>query len=276
VPESTTGLLRAACELRNIAFIDIDAPSFDFGADSQLPPGSALYRSGVSISAIRVEQFLTAPGVGTFYTDPDGLFFVPDANQMLFRKAGINTPRTVSIGSPDRDLLRSHVTRLGGFPVILKVLGYSLGLGTVRVDSFAALFSSIDYLLAKGECPLMASYIEDAIHWRLIVVGTEVVAGYRNTLREDDFRTSASEAPSDYFLDLPENLREMASKAVLTARLEFGGVDILEHPSGRLYLLEVNFPCYFGHAEEVAGINVAGRMVEHLVAKARSLSGIKS
>jgi glutathione synthase/RimK-type ligase-like ATP-grasp enzyme len=162
------------------------------------------------------------------------------------------------------------VKRLGGFPLVLKVLGYCGGIGTMRVDSFAALFSSVDYILAQGVNPLLASYIEDAIHWRLTVVGTDVVAGYRNTPRPDDFRTSSSKSQSDYFVDLPDHLRKMATEAVRAIRLEFGGVDILEHPSGRLYLLEVNFPCNFARAEEVAGINVTGRMVDYLVEKARS------
>jgi len=51
----------------------------------------------------------------------------------------------------------------------------------MRVDSFAALFSLVDYILVQGVNPLLASYIEGAIHWRLTVVGTDVVAGYRNT-----------------------------------------------------------------------------------------------
>ena len=55
--------------------------------------------------------------------------------------------------------------------------------------------------------------------------------------------------------------------------MELAGVDILQHPSGRLYLLEANFPCYFAHAQTLAGVDVAGAMVEHLMAKARGLAG---
>ena len=59
----------------------------------------------------------------------------------------------------------------------------------------------------------------------------------------------------------------LAVSAVQAIRRELGGVDILEHPSGRLYLLEANFPCYFPQAQVVAGIDVAGAMVDHLLTK---------
>ena len=56
-------------------------------------------------------------------------------------------------------------------------------------------------------------------------------------------------------------------------RLEFGGVDIMEGDDRKLWLAEVNFPCYF--ADEVlladAGAHagagdIAGAIVDYLVA----------
>ena len=43
-------------------------------------------------------------------------------------------------------------------------------------------------------------------------------------------------------------------------------VDVLEHPSGRLYLLEANSPCYFPQAEEY-GADVAGALLEYLLSQ---------
>lgn len=48
---------------------------------------------------------------------------------------------------------------------------------------------------------------------------------------------------------------------------DFAGVDILLHPSGRAYLLEANFPCFFPQAERFGRADVAGLMVEHLLAR---------
>ena len=70
----------------------------------------------------------------------------------------------------------------------------------------------------------------------------------------------------------PDGLEELAVRAVHSIRREFGGVDVLEHPSGRLYLLEANFPCYFGQAQDVIGVDIAGAMVEELQAKAARIA----
>jgi glutathione synthase/RimK-type ligase-like ATP-grasp enzyme len=68
--------------------------------------------------------------------------------------------------------------------------------------------------------------------------------------------------------EVPAAVADIAVRSVHAERVEFGGVDILEHVNGQLYMLEVNYPCYFAHAQIGAGVDVAGRMVAHLEAKA--------
>jgi hypothetical protein len=65
--------------------------------------------------------------------------------------------------------------------------------------------------------------------------------------------------------------KEIAVAAVRALGHEFGGVDILEHPSGRLNVLESNNPCYFASAQLAIGTDVSGAMVEHLLQKAGGL-----
>jgi glutathione synthase/RimK-type ligase-like ATP-grasp enzyme len=67
-------------------------------------------------------------------------------------------------------------------------------------------------------------------------------------------------------------LEDAAVRAVHALRVEHGGVDLLEHPSGRLYLLEANFPCYYPQAQRIGGIDVAGAMVDYLLEKAVRLT----
>jgi glutathione synthase/RimK-type ligase-like ATP-grasp enzyme len=61
-----------------------------------------------------------------------------------------------------------------------------------------------------------------------------------------------------------------AVRAVRAQRLFFGGVDLLRHPSGRLYVIEVNFPCFFAQATLGGGVDVAGPMIDFLSERARS------
>jgi glutathione synthase/RimK-type ligase-like ATP-grasp enzyme len=232
-----------------------------------------LYRPAISVAAMRVEQFLFAHGVATFHRDPDGVYFDCSAAPLIFQRNGLPIPRTFPVATTDRQLLRYFVDEVGGLPAVVKVLGRSHGMGTMRVDSWPALYSLIDHLFSAGYAPLLTSYVADAIHWRVIVVGNDAVAAYRNVQSEDDFRTFGSEDASDFTAEVPTRLARLAVGAVEALRLEFGGVDILEHPTGRLYLLEANFPCYFAQPQVVAGIDVAGAILVHLRDKAERLAG---
>ena len=272
VPPITTALLREACERKGVTYVEVDTAAFTFHDTPPLGVGDMLYRPATSMAAMRVEQHLWAPGVATFDTAPDGMFFTCVNHHVLLERAGIPLPRTLPITSTDRSLLRALVEAVGGFPVVLKVLGWSRGVGTMRVGGHAELFSVVDYMLAQGSSPLICRYVADATHWRVTVIGGNAVACYRNILDEDDFRTHGSENPADFPDRVPEPLAAVAVAAVRALKLEFGGVDVLESPDGALCVLESNYPCYFGQSQLVAGVDVAGAMVEHLLAKSRVLT----
>jgi RimK-like ATP-grasp domain len=273
VPEITTDQLNSACCKRGIEFIEVYAPAFLFDPASQLVSGDLLYRAAISLASMRVEQFLFAEGVSTFYSHPDGVCFGYTNAPLLFQRAGLPVPRRFPLASPNRELIRRHVKAVGGLPVVVKLPG-SGGIGTIIVDTLPALFSLLDLLFSQKQLPAVCAFIDEAVHWRLIVVGHRVVSCYRNITEGDDFRTYASSDKAD-FVSAPSAMAELAIKAVSVLGLEFGGVDILEHRSGRIYLLESNFPCFFGQPQMVAGIDVAGAMLDHLISKARQLSASK-
>lgn len=272
VPEETVRLLRESCEQRDIEFVEIDAATFDYEPSRRASPGDMLYCAGTSAAAGFVEEHLYQKGVATFYSSTDGPLTRKANPLLVFQRAGVPVPRWVHVTTGDRGLLRRYVERMGGFPVILKFPGFSRGLGVTRIDSLASLFSIVDYTLASGNHPVLCAYVHPATHWRAVVVGDRVVSHYRNITDKDDFRTSGSDEEEDYRAPAPAGLEETAVAAVRALGHEFGGVDILEHASGRLYVLESNHPCYFASAQLAIGTDVSGAMVEHLFQKAKTLT----
>lgn len=267
VPPATTALLADACERRDVTYVPVEVERFDFTEEEELAPGDLLFRPAVSYPACRVEQTLFGPGVATFYADPDALHFDGAAAPLLFARAGLPIPRTVTVLRNDRPLIRRAIERLGGLPVIVKIPGGEGGVGVLRLETWPTLWSVLDHLLASGRLPQLIAYVPDATHWRLVVVGPRVVAAYRNLPYPEDFRTGPSSDPADYEVPEPSPLTDLALRAARAIRRELAGVDVLAHPSGRLYLLEANFPCYFPQAQELAGIDVAGAMVDHLLTR---------
>ena len=272
VPSETTDVMSEACSARGVQFVHIDVRRFDFSAASPLLPGDMIYRAAVSSDAIKAEQHLFVDGAATLYRDRDGVFFDTGAAWALFERAGVPTPRAVYCHTTDRARLKNYAAYVGGFPLIAKFPGGSGGVNVVLVESLKGLYSLVDHAHYNGRTPYLTSYIPDAEHWRLVVVGDEVVAAYRNQTQDEDFRTFDAERKEDYRFPDDPSMAASAVAAIRALRVELGGVDVLLHPSGRHYVLEANFPCYFATAQRSGGFDISGAVVECLQKKAARLT----
>ncbi len=272
VPEETVRLLREACARRSIPFELVTGKTFEFKPDQRLRAGDMLYRAAVSMAATRAEQFLAAPGVATFYAREDLLYFAVNSQTLLVQSAGVATPATVYLASADSSMLRRQVERLGGFPVVVKVLGRSSGVGVMLAESMLSLKPMVDFVLAQGHNPLLCQFIADALHWRVIVLGDRAIASYRNKRVPDDFRSTGSSSREDFDAVPPSAVVDAAIRATRASGLEFAGVDVLEDPAGNAWFLEANFPTYYPQAQLYGGVDIAGQMVDYLAAKAGALA----
>lgn len=99
-------------------------------------------------------------------------------------------------------------------------------------------------------------------------MGERVIAWYCKTPAANDFRAQVTGTPGEFARVPGAAMQDVAVRATRALNLEFAGVDILEQADGRIFLLEANFPCYFFHAQEFGGIDVAGMMLDYLAAKA--------
>lgn len=275
VPEATIRVLREACVARSVDFEVIDAQKFDFCSAKPLAPGTMLYRPAVSSLATRVEQALFGPGVATFYAANDGIFRSVGPDLIMFERAGIPVAKWFWGTTTDRVRLRKIVDAIGGLPIVMKFANTSGGVGVLRIDTLAGLFSTMDHVRASGRMPVLMAYVPDATHWRCIVVGDRVVGFYRNRTDPDDFRTHASDDPADYCVSPKPEILASAVRSAAAIDIEFGGVDILEDADGRHYVLECNFPCYFARAQIVGGHDVGGAMIDWLSRKSESRVGLE-
>jgi len=271
-PEETVRLLAEACASRSVEFRAIEASTFRYRPQDRLPPHSMLYRPAVSRAAQLVEEFLLRDDVASFYPDVDAALFSCGAPRRQLERVGLTVPRSIPVACTDAPVLADHVERLGGFPVIVKIGGGEGGIGVMRADSMPVLRALLDHLVrGQGQVPELSAYVPDAMHHRVIVVGDRAVATYENPIEPDDFRSKPSEDPAAYTADVPAELASLALAATRSQRLRFGGVDLLRHPSGRLYVLEVNFPCFFAQATLGGGLDIAGPMIDELLAVSAAL-----
>ena len=228
--------------------------------------GDLLFRPAVSSAARSLELHLLRPGLGTIYPTFADAFRSVDDPGPLFAHHGIPTPRGFWCTNRNRARLRAAVDRVGGLPVVVKVDGLEGGTGVMIAESLPALFSLVDHLVTSGRTLRIMELVRGT-SWRAVVIGDVAVATYRNREQPDDFRTYAGDDPVDYTLPPPAGVVDIAVRATALTGVELGGCDVLVTECGRAVLLEVNSPCYFPQAQQVVGIDVAGALVEHLIAK---------
>lgn len=264
-PQSAASL-RRACRARGVAFRHVFAREVDPQA-APLPPGSLLYCVSTTAAAERVTRQLWQPGVVTFHRGPAGPFESLVDPLRWFTLAGLPVPRFAVVEPGCGASLEGIAASLGGWPLVVKSPGGEGGVGTLRADSPPALRGLLDLLHARGVAPTLMSYVPDALHLRVVVVGDRAVTAYRNPVVEGDFRSRPSADPADYGVALPDRVASLAVRATHALGIDFAGVDVLVHPSGRAYLLEANFPCYFPQAEAHGAADVAAAMLDHLLRK---------
>lgn len=248
--------LRSACDAQGIPFVLQSTDAVPLGAN--ISESDLLYRVSVNNPARVLEQRLLLENPKNFYDQTvSGITRLDDFGKVMLRQAnGVPMPKTHYGISSDRTYLRSVVKQLGGYPVILKILGGQEGAGVVFVDSERSLFSLSDFFAKSDNVKvLLMEYVPTDRSARLIVLGESVVASVEYIAPEGDFR---SNLPYESVADMSKRripktfaseIRDAAILATKSAGLEFGGVDILMS-GNRIYVLEVNFPCNFADTQE--------------------------
>ena len=188
---------------------------------------------------------------------------------MIFPRFSIPIPKTVNYIPENRDALRQCVEELGGFPIIIKALGGSHGVGVMRADSLESLFSVSDYLRTTGERFVLKEYCNVLSTARLIVLGDKVIDSIEYSANKNDFRSNEGKTPNVAPKKFDSRVEEVAIKATHSLGLEFGGVDIMVTDSGPK-VAEVNFPCFFPRCQLLTGTDIAGMMVDYLMGKSAS------
>lgn len=177
----------------------------------------------------------------------------------LLEDAGVSVPRTVAA--------ENYADAMGAFSefkdVVVKPLFGSLGVGMLRVDN-----RDLAYRVFKAlEFGHNVYYIQEFIPHqnediRTFVVGDEVVASMKRVGRT--WKTNVSRGAEVQPHNPSDELNEISLKAAKVLGCEYAGVDLIES-GGKYYVTEVNaIPGWTG-LQSVARVNIAEKIVNHLL-----------
>ncbi|MCW2955833.1 MAG: rimK [Thermoleophilia bacterium] len=230
-------------------------------------------RIGTSVteygSAI-VRQFETQ---GVFTTTPSiALVRARDKlrSLQLFARERIAIPHTLFARRPSD--LDDLLGRLGGPPVVIKLLEGTQGVGVVLAETKKAAISVLQAFEGLKADVIVQEFIKEAKgeDLRVIVIGGRVVAAMRRVGAPGEFRANVHQGGSAEKVTLTQRERRLAVRASKAVGLQVSGVDMLRSERGPL-VIEVNASPGLEGIETASGVDVAGAIVqwveEHLPKK---------
>ncbi len=176
-----------------------------------------------------------------------------------------------SIGIPDTTFVRDRndvspaIERVGGAPVIIKLLEGTQGIGVILAPDAAVAETVIETLQWTRQNVLIQRFIAESRgrDIRAFVVGDQVIAAMRRIGKDDEFRSNVHRGGRTEVVDLDEDAKALAVRAAHIMGLRVAGVDMLESDDGPL-IMEVNSSPGMEGIETATGLDVAGAVVDYI------------
>ena len=184
------------------------------------------------------------------------------AMQILSRH-DIGIPATTFVR--DRADVLAAIDRVGGAPVVIKLLEGTQGIGVILAPDKKVAEAVIETLQSTRQNVLIQRFVAESRgrDVRALVVGDRVVAAMRRHAQGEEFRSNVHRGGTTEPLQL-DAVHERA--AVLSAQvmgLRIAGVDLLESNEGPL-VIEVNSSPGLEAIETATNLDIAGAMVDYI------------
>jgi ribosomal protein S6--L-glutamate ligase len=157
------------------------------------------------------------------------------------------------------------IERVGGAPVIIKLLEGTQGVGVILADSVKVAEAIIETLQSAKQNVLIQKFVGESAGQdiRAFVVGDQVVAAMRRTAQGGDFRSNVHRGGLAEPVELDEQYRDTAIRAAQIMGLRVAGVDMLEGKEGP-QVMEVNSSPGLEGIEGATKLDVAGAVIEFI------------
>jgi ribosomal protein S6--L-glutamate ligase len=184
------------------------------------------------------------------------------AAQILSRH-DIGLPHTAFVRRK-QDVLPA-IERVGGAPVIIKLLEGTQGVGVIMADSVKVAEAIIETLQSTKQNVLIQKFVAESAgkDIRAFVVGDRVVAAMRRTAQGGDFRSNVHRGGMAEAVDLDPLYRETAIRSAQIMGLKIAGVDMLEGKDGP-QVMEVNSSPGLESIEGSTKLDVAGAIINFI------------
>lgn len=175
------------------------------------------------------------------------------------------------LGMPPTEFVRRRqdvlpaIERVGGAPVVLKLLEGTQGLGVILAETTAVASAVIETLQSARQNVLIQKFVTESRgkDIRAFVVGDRVVAAQRRIAKGQEFRSNLHRGGVAEPVKLEDRYKATAVRAAQLLGLRVAGVDMLESDAGPA-IMEVNSSPGLQGIEKATRIDVARAIIEYV------------
>lgn len=246
--------------------LDHGKPSLHYHAKLLRIPDAILPRIGTSITRYGtavVRQFEqmdvftpnTAAGIGNSRDKLRSL-------QILSRH-DVGIPLTAYVD--DKRDVEDALKRVGGAPVIIKLLEGTQGVGVILADKMEIAKAIVETLHSTKQEVLLQKFVAESKgkDVRAFVIGDRVVAAIRRTAQGQEFRSNVHRGGLAEAIQLDPVYEQAAVRAAQIMGLRVCGVDMLESSTGP-QVMEVNSSPGLEGIEGATGLDIAGAIIDYI------------
>lgn len=187
------------------------------------------------------------------------------ALQILSRH-DIGIPRTTFVR--DRGDVLPAIERVGGAPVIIKLLEGTQGVGVILAESEKIAEAIVETLQSAKQNVLIQKFVAESKgrDVRAFVVGDQVVGAMRRVAQGTEFRSNVHRGGQTEAIQLDEQYEQTAVRAAQIMGLRVAGVDMLEGKKGP-QIMELNSSPGLEGIEGATGLDIAGAIIDFMASQ---------
>lgn len=160
------------------------------------------------------------------------------------------------------------IERVGGAPVVIKLLEGTQGIGVLLAHTIEMATSIIELLQSQKQNVLIQKFVAESKgkDVRAIVVGDQVVAAMRRVAQGQEFRSNVHRGGRTEMVELDDVYKETAIRATRIMGLGIAGVDMLEGKDGP-QIMEINSSPGLEGIEGCTGLDIAGSFIDYIASR---------
>ncbi len=182
----------------------------------------------------------------------------------ILSKAGLGMPKT-AFTNFSKGGEKTLIERVGGAPLIIKLLEGTQGLGVVLAETKKAGQSVIEAFHGLRARIIVQEFIKEAkgADIRAFIVNGKVVGAMKRQGADGEFRSNLHRGGKATVIKLSKEEKHAALGAAKALGLHIAGVDMLQSARGPL-ILEVNSSPGLEGIEQATGVDIAGEIIKYI------------